>query len=100
MRLADRRIVKVRVRNISAGGLGAYSDLAIEPWQTVQMMLPGLGTVSGRVAWVRDGQFGVQFLSPIDPAEVVIAPVRRSSHVVPPQFRPSGDSRRPGLRGR
>lgn len=101
MRLSDGRRVKIRVRNISAHGLGGRTDLLIEPWQTVQVMLPQVGAVSGRIAWVRGNQFGVEFLNPIDPAEVTVAAAARpTGHVVPPQFRPSGDHRRPGLRSK
>lgn len=101
MRLADGRVVKARIRNISSGGMGGRTDAAVEPWQRVEMNLPGIGTVAGRIAWVRQGQFGVEFTDPIDPADVTASPgAARSDHVVPHRFQPATDFRRPGLRSR
>lgn len=100
VRLADGSVIRARLRNISSGGMGARADAPIEPWQRVDVNLPGIGTVAGRIAWVRHGSFGVEFAAPIDPADVTIGPASQGDHVVPPRFQPSADSRRPGLRPR
>jgi hypothetical protein len=98
MRLANGRVAKVRIRNISTGGMGGRSEIVIEPWQRVALMLPAIGTVAGRIAWVRHGLFGIQFDSPIDPDQAVVVPtVRQSDHVVPPRYQPATDFRRPGM---
>jgi hypothetical protein len=48
IRLANGRVVKARVRNISSGGMGGRADTEIEPWQRVEVMLPGIGVVVGQ----------------------------------------------------
>jgi len=101
IRLANGRVVKARVRNISSGGMGGRADVEIAPWQRVEVMLPGLGVVVGQVAWVRPPLFGVQFDAPIDPGEVAAATgLPQSDYVVPSRYQPSTDFRRPGLKGR
>lgn len=99
MRLADGDVIYIRVRNISVGGLGARSDHDIQPWQRVEVTLPGAGTVAGEIAWVRGNQFGMRFAAPIEPAQVTVAIGRRQAdYVVPERFRPGSDFRRPGVR--
>jgi hypothetical protein len=101
MQLQDGAVIKVRVRNISSGGLGGRADGPIDSWQSVQVRLPGIGAVAGKVAWVRQDQFGVQFDTPIDPAKALVAPSRpQTTHVVPPVYQAGGDYRRPGLKPR
>jgi hypothetical protein len=101
MQLQDGAVIKVRVRNISSGGLGGRSDVPIDAWQPVEVLLPGIGAVAGKVAWVRQGQFGIQFDRPIDPAKALVPPSQpQKTHVVPPIYQPRGDYKRPGLRPR
>ncbi|MBY8823765.1 PilZ domain-containing protein [Sphingomonas colocasiae] len=102
MRLQDGAVLRIRVRNISAGGLGGRADAPVDAWQPVEVMLPGIGAVAGKIAWVRQDQFGVQFDRPIDPAKALVtsAQPQKSGHVVPPIYQPGSDYRRPGLRPR
>lgn len=101
MRLQDGAVIRIRVRNISAGGLGGRADRPIDPWQPVEVCLPGIGMIAGKVAWVRQDQFGIQFDRPIDPAKALVtSPQPQSGHVVPPIYQPTSDYRRPGLRPR
>lgn len=101
MQLQDGTVLKVRVRNISSGGLGGRSDVAIDAWQPVEVRLPGIGSVAGKVAWVRQGQFGVQFDRAIDPAKALVTSSQpQATHVVPPIYQSSSDYRRPGLKPR
>ncbi len=94
-------MVRVRVRNISSGGLGGRSDTPIDAWQPVEVSLPVIGTVAGKIAWVRQDQFGVQFERPIDPAKALITSSQpQATHVVPSIFQPNTDYRRPGLKPR
>jgi len=101
MQLQDGAVIKIRVRNISSGGLGGRADGPIDAWQSVQVRLPGIGAVAGKVAWVRQDQFGVQFDTAIDPAKALVVQSRpQTSHVVPPVYQAGGDYRRPGLKPR
>jgi hypothetical protein len=101
MRLQDGAVIRIRVRNISSGGLGARADVPVDAWQPVEIVLPGIGNVAGKVAWVRQDQFGIQFDKPIDPAKALVTSSQpQSGHVVPPIYQPGSDYRRPGLRPR
>lgn len=101
MQLQDGSVVRVRVRNISSRGLGGRADVPVDAWQAVEIRLPGVGPVAGRVAWVRQGQFGVQFDRSIDPAKALVeAGPAQSSHTVPSVYQTGVDFRRPGLRTR
>lgn len=99
MKLQDGSVVRVRVRNISSGGLGGRTDVPIDAWQRVEVRLPGVGAVAGRIAWVRQGQFGVQFDHAIDPGKALVGSSQpQTRHVVPSVYQTGGDFRRPGLR--
>lgn len=77
--MADLRIdgiegeERVRVRNLSAGGMMAESPTRVQRGQPVWAQLRNVGWVEGSVAWVQDGRFGVAFREEIDPM-VVRAP--------------------------
>ncbi|WP_417622926.1 PilZ domain-containing protein [Parasphingorhabdus sp.] len=58
---------EVRVRNLSAGGLMAEAPILAKRGDKVQLELRNIGLVSGHVAWVAKGRFGVAFDHPIDP---------------------------------
>jgi hypothetical protein len=57
----------VRVRNLSAAGMGAKSGHAFRAGEKVVVALPNIGAVAGRVIWSRAGAFGVLFERAIDP---------------------------------
>lgn len=59
--------ITVRVRNISASGLMAESDLAIVAQDRIVVELRNVGPVHGTVAWINGKRFGVAFDAPIDP---------------------------------
>ena len=61
---------RVKVRNLSSGGLMAEGDLRVSRGVTVQVNLRNAGWVDGAVAWVQDHRFGVAFNSEIDPKVV------------------------------
>ncbi|MGB7656235.1 MAG: PilZ domain-containing protein [Novosphingobium sp.] len=79
--MADLRIdgiegeERVRVRNLSAGGMMAESPTRVQRGQLVWTQLRNVGWVEGSVAWVQDGRFGVAFREEIDPM-VVRAPLQ------------------------
>lgn len=65
---------RVRVRNLSAGGLMAEGLEKPRRGQAVWVNLRNVGLVEGTIAWVQDNRCGVAFSSDIDPL-VVRAPV-------------------------
>lgn len=58
---------EVRIRNLSAGGLMAEAPAMAKRGDKVQLELRNIGQVTGHVAWVAQGRFGVAFDHPIDP---------------------------------
>lgn len=71
--LADMRIDgvsgdhKIRVRNVSAGGLMADGGPAVQRGAMVWVQLRNVGWVEGTVAWVQDSRCGIAFRTEIDP---------------------------------
>jgi PilZ domain len=58
---------KVKVRNLSPGGMMVESDLAVAQGQRIIATLRNIGPVSGQIAWARKDRFGVAFDREIDP---------------------------------
>lgn len=58
---------RIRVRNLSAGGLMAEGACAVKRGQPVWVGLRNIGWVEGTVAWVQDARFGIAFREDIDP---------------------------------
>jgi hypothetical protein len=54
------------VRNLSAGGLMAQGDHALELGRKVSVTMRNVGTVQGKVAWVENGRYGIAFDHEID----------------------------------
>ena len=71
--LADLRIdgivgeQRIRVRNLSAGGLMAEGSIPVQRGQQVWISLRNIGWVEGTVAWLQDRRFGIAFREEIDP---------------------------------
>lgn len=65
---------RVKVRNLSAGGMMAEGDVRVLRGARVQVELRNIGWVEGSVAWKQDNRFGIAFVDEIDP-KVVRAPV-------------------------
>ena len=71
--LADLRIdgivgeQRIRVRNLSAGGLMAEGSLPVRRGQQVWISLRNIGWIEGTVAWLQDSRFGIAFREEIDP---------------------------------
>lgn len=78
--MADLRIdgiegeQRVRVRNLSSGGMMAECTTIVHRGQLAWVNLRNVGWIEGSVAWVQDGRFGVAFREEIDPM-VVRAPL-------------------------
>ena len=58
---------RVKVRNLSAGGLMSEADVPVERGMRVVVELRNIGKVDGTVAWVQGRRFGVAFEKEIDP---------------------------------
>lgn len=70
---------KVRVRNLSAGGMMADGDFGLSRGDVVRVTLRNIGDVSGQIAWTGNGKFGVAFDCVIDPQKVRAAPAAAST---------------------
>ena len=66
-------VSRVKVRNLSAGGMMAEGDSKVMRGSLVAVELRNIGWVEGSVAWKQDNRFGIAFVDEIDPA-VVRAP--------------------------
>lgn len=69
---------RVKVRNLSAGGMMAEGAAQVARGQLVFVELRNIGWVKGTVAWKQDERFGIAFVSEIDPTRAR-APVTTSS---------------------
>ena len=58
---------RVKVRNLSAGGMMAEGDVRVARGALVTVELRNVGAVEGSVAWVQDNRFGIAFAEEIDP---------------------------------
>jgi hypothetical protein len=58
---------KVKVRNLSPGGMMVESDLEVVQGQQVVANLRNIGPVRGQIAWARSARFGVAFDREINP---------------------------------
>ncbi|GAA0270080.1 hypothetical protein GCM10009127_07650 [Alteraurantiacibacter aestuarii] len=60
-------IHRVKVRNLSAGGMMAEGKVNVSRGKLVSVELRNLGWVEGSVAWVQEDRFGIAFIDEIDP---------------------------------
>ena len=68
LRLPGRdRELRVKIRNLSPGGLMAEGDLRVALGMPVEVEIRNLGWVPGSVAWVQENRFGIAFAEEIDP---------------------------------
>ena len=58
---------RVKIRNLSAGGLMAEGEVAALRGQLVSVEIRNIGWVEGSVAWVQGTRFGIAFREEIDP---------------------------------
>lgn len=57
---------RVRVRNLSDGGMMAEGDVRVQRGARLEIELRNVGSVGGSVAWVQDKRFGIAFDREID----------------------------------
>jgi hypothetical protein len=65
---------RVKVRNLSAGGIMVEGPLKVTRGARVSVNLRNVGWVEGTVAWVQENRFGVAFADDVDPAAIRMAP--------------------------
>jgi hypothetical protein len=58
---------RVKMRNLSAGGMMAEGTVRAIRGMIVWVHLRNLGWVEGTIAWVQDNRFGIAFRDEIDP---------------------------------
>lgn len=58
---------RVKVRNLSAGGMMAEGAMKVARGTQVQVNLRNIGWVEGVVAWIQDNRFGIAFVDEVDP---------------------------------
>jgi hypothetical protein len=63
-------LYRVKVRNLSAGGMMAEGEAKVMRGSLVMVELRNIGWVEGSVAWKQDNRFGIAFVDEIDPAVV------------------------------
>jgi hypothetical protein len=90
---------RVKVRNLSAGGMMAEGSAPVARGVLVSVGLRNIGWVEGTVAWKQDERFGIAFVEEIDP-KVARAPVAAGApDLSSPRFtRPPLDVHRANLR--
>lgn len=59
--------VRVKIRNLSAGGMMVEGDVRVKPGARVAAELRNIGPVAGTVVWTLGHRLGVVFDDPIDP---------------------------------
>ena len=79
--------VRVKVRNLSAGGMMAEGLVQVSRGQLVQVELRNIGWVEGSVAWKQDDRFGIAFMAEVDP-KLARAPVSGAGMVPSAAHRP------------
>lgn len=89
LRLAGDEVEhRVKVRNLSAGGMMAEGEVRVERGTRLAVDLRNVGWVDGAVAWVQDNRFGIAFAEEID-ARLVRAPVGSGDASAPRFTRPA-----------
>ncbi|WBY16820.1 PilZ domain-containing protein [Erythrobacteraceae bacterium WH01K] len=85
---------KVKVRNLSNGGMMAECDPAIasrvQGGTHLSVQLRNIGWVEGTVAWVQDNRFGIAFSREIDAADARARPANTNDSDTPRYVRPAG----------
>lgn len=98
--LADIRIEqgadahRVRVRNLSDGGMMAEGNLKVKRGHRVDVALRNIGSVAGSVAWVQDNRFGIAFDEEID-SQQARRPLQADEHAPATMLKPSWTHRAP-----
>ncbi|TRD11526.1 PilZ domain-containing protein [Erythrobacter insulae] len=57
----DDEVHKVRVRNLSDGGMMGEGTIRVQRGNRLEIELRNVGKIEGSVAWVQDNRFGIAF---------------------------------------
>lgn len=79
-------VSRVKVRNLSAGGMMAEGDVKVARGTLVAVELRNLGWVEGSVAWKQDNRFGIAFVDEIDPSVVRAPPASQAPDFDAPRY--------------
>jgi prepilin-type processing-associated H-X9-DG protein len=63
----DETEYRVKVRNLSTGGMMAEGEAPVSRGSLVSVELRNIGWVDGSVAWKQSDRFGIAFVDEIDP---------------------------------
>ncbi len=83
--VAEGAPVRVKVRNLSSGGMMAEGNVHPQRGAKLSVNLRNVGWVGGTVAWTQDDRFGIAFDEEIDPKSVR-APAQAGADYEPPRF--------------
>ncbi|MGB7409152.1 MAG: PilZ domain-containing protein [Pontixanthobacter sp.] len=83
---------RVKVRNLSAGGMMAEGGPHVERGTPIAVDLRNIGKVEGIVAWIEDGRFGIAFTDEIDPKLARSTASTQSDNFPPRYVRPIGQN--------
>lgn len=92
----------VRVRNMSASGLGGISSVPLREGDAIEIVINGIGAIGGEVVWADGDRFGMRFdhevdLGALKMSEPVLAK-RPDYFTYAKRFVTEENYRRPGLR--
>ena len=62
----DSEQFRVRVRNLSDGGMMGEGAIRVQRGNRVEIELRNVGVIGGSIAWVQDQRFGIAFDEEID----------------------------------
>jgi hypothetical protein len=77
---------RVKVRNLSAGGMMAEGECKVTRGAPVEVELRNIGWVDGSVAWKQDDRFGIAFVEEIDPKLARAPQAADSGDLASPRF--------------
>ncbi|MBB3034569.1 PilZ domain-containing protein [Alteriqipengyuania lutimaris] len=94
--------VRVKVRNLSDGGMMAEAPIFVERGMRLGIELRNIGRIKGSVAWTQDNRFGVVFDHEIDSKKVrgtvtggdKTPRYTRPSSIAPSSAKPEGSLRK------
>lgn len=66
----DSEVHKVRVRNLSDGGMMGEGNIRVQRGNRLEIELRNVGKIGGSVAWVQDNRFGLSFDEEIESSHV------------------------------
>ncbi|MFB0612944.1 PilZ domain-containing protein [Aurantiacibacter poecillastricola] len=89
------QMYRVKVRNLSAGGMMAEGEVGVMRGALVEVELRNIGWVEGTVAWRQDNRFGIAFVNDIDPKQArAHVPVASTIPRPPADSVPASEGRR------